>query len=200
MSNLSRFVVTVSLLGLATKSAGHQQHLSFSLGKVQAIVAYCPGGQTAAAVKHQTGATLVIPGGYFGLKHGRLANVDLTIIAGKKLAAYRRDCARPILAFGAGRAAIFGSYASFVPHAGKFPYVLAGDSVAREKDRRCWRSIVGLKGQRLHFLRLLGSYKACLKRLQQLGIGKYLFMDGGSSLDPAAKSPSHIVILSKKSP
>jgi hypothetical protein len=191
-------LIILAIIALTSEAAAQLQRWSFPLSAVQPVVIYRPGGQTAAQVQRQTGGRLVIPGGYFGLKNGQVANVDLTIVNGRKIAPYRRDCARPILALAPGRAAIFGSYASFAPHAQKFPFVLAGDSVGREKTRRCWRSIVGIKKGRLIVLRLYASHRLCLQRLKALGIGKYLFMDGGTSLAPGAKSPSHIVIFNKK--
>lgn len=192
------FALVATTLG--TSAVAEMQRWSFPLSAVQPVVVYRPGGQTVAQVKKQTGGQFVIPGGYYGLKNGRLANVDLTIVNGRKIAPYRQDCARPILALAPGRAAIFGSYAGYAQHAGKFPFVLAGDYVAREKLRRCWRSVIGVGNDRLHFFKIFGSHRYCVARLKALGIGKYLFMDGGTSLSPGAKSPSHIVVFNKKPP
>lgn len=191
-------LIVLTVIALTSKAAAQLQRWSFSLSAVHPVVVYRPGGQTVAQVKQQTGGRFVIPGGYYGLKNGQLANVDLTIVKGKKITPYRWDCARPILALAPGRAAIFGSYETFAPHAKKFPFVLAGDYVAREKLRRCWRSIIGVGNGRLHFFKIFGSHRYCVACLKTLGIGKYIFMDGGTSLAPGAKSPSHIAILNKK--
>lgn len=195
---LRTLLIVLAVITLTSEAAGQLQRWSFSVSAIQPVVIYRPGGQTVAQVKKQTGAHLVVPGGYYGLKNGQLANVDLTIVNGRKIAPYRRDCARPILALAPGRAAIFGSYTSFAPHAQKFIFALAGDNVGREKTRRCWRSIVGISNGRLHFFKIFGSHRYCATRLKILGIGKYLFMDGGTSLAPGAKSPSHIAIFNKK--
>jgi len=193
-------ILVLVFFGLANSAAARvlTYHRNYSTDAYSFGIFYRSGGVTAAEAKKQTRAFSVIPGGYHGLMKfhdvWRRENVDLTIVNGNQLADYLHTLGRPILAIRDGEVHIFGSYRSFRV-AGVFDYAVAGDAVAINKRTVRARTIIAVKNRNVHAIVMYGTHQMCADRMAKLGLGKYMFLDGGSSLLPTAKNPSYVVII-----
>lgn len=192
-------ILLLVFFGLASSAAARvlTYHRIYSMDAYSFGIFYRSGGVTAAEAKRQTHAFSVVPGGYHGRMNfrgqWRRENVDLTIVGGNQLADYLHTLGRPILAIRDDEVQIFGSYQSF-QRSGQFDYAVAGDTVARYKYSIRARTIVGIKNRNVHVIVMYGTHKMCVDRLTRLGVGKYMFLDGGSSLLPTARNPSFVYI------
>src|SRR5690606_13234275 len=113
--------------------------------------------------------TFAVPGGYFGKAQRSVHTVDFFLKDGVQITGYLEKYKRPIIAFAPGRVQIFGSKDSFnkVHSKEPFQYALAGDSVAREKTRKCWRSIIATDSAgNVHFFVMKGTHNTCIQRLK----------------------------------
>lgn len=152
------------------------------------LVTYCPGGETPRQAMKRVGGVEVIGGGYYAKAKGVRHSIDLVMIEGEVIIPYRKDLARPVLVIEkSGKIRLDHPYK---PTPEDW-HAIGGAKVPTDAYRRRGRQIVGINGNQLKFYRMTGTYRECERRIKL----PHLYMDGGSSVNPWVKLPSHIVRL-----
>lgn len=203
-----RFVVLWLLTALillvcsSATSAARNYHRVFYEGAARYKLAYFSGGVTAAQAKRQTGAYMVLPAGYRGkIKIGavwRNEIVGYAKIEDRAIAKYLNKYGRPIFAIRDETTLdIFGSFRSFqAANPMWYQFGREVDYVARDRSRRTKRAILAKSGSAIHVLVMDGRDKDCRARLKKNKLeGKFVFLDGGSSLDASARNPCYLAIF-----
>ena len=151
------------------------------------IITYKPGGETAQEAMERVGGVEVMGGGYFAYAKGIRHSIDLVIVEGETVIKYRSDLQRPVLVISkSGNIRIDRQYKE---QEGDL-YAVAGAEVPADPNNSRRRQIFVLSPPR--FIKLTGTHKYCSEKLKG---EDFIYMDGGSSVLPTAKLPSHIVRL-----
>ena len=199
---LRPWVMALIIAGCSAANATRNYHRVFYEGAVRLKLAYFAGGVTPAQAKRKLGAYMVLPAGYRGtMKIGRIWRNDVvgyTMINGRTLAGYLQRHGRPIFAIRDETVLdIFGSFRSFQA-AGPAFYQdgREADYVARDRSRRTKRVILAKSGGAIHVLVMDGRDRDCRARLKKNKLeGKFVFLDGGSSLDASARNPCYLAFF-----
>jgi hypothetical protein len=152
------------------------------------VVTYKPGGETADQAMKRLNGVEVMGGGYYANAKGVRHSIDLVIVEGKTVIPYRKDLRRPVLVIDKGGNVRIDR--NYQPSKEDW-YAVAGASIPADRYSYRARQLVVLDPTP-KFVKLNGTHKQVAKKLS----GKnFIYMDGGSSVSPNARLPSHIVRL-----
>lgn len=148
-------------------------------------VTYVPGGETVKQVVARTHAKEVLGGDYYAKCDGWHVPFDLVIVNGRKVVAYQGK--KPVLAISrSGMMRIEKPYRRRKDDL----YAVTGSTYPVKPGLRTARQVVVLLSpRRLKLVKFVGTYGQAKRRLR----GRYLFMDGGHSVNPWVRMPTHIV-------
>lgn len=149
---------------------------------------------TLEQLQHQNKAIAVMAAYFWPLKRTRRHSprpVDFVFVNGHTVQPYRGDLGRPVVASNrtTGKIKYFDKFRNFLAEKNRFTDALAGDKKGQRPNDRCWRILLGFKGEEIHFFRMVGTAAGCKRRMRRLGMDHFLFFDSGSSADPGTKSP-----------
>lgn len=204
---MKRFIIFCLLCAgpfffLVGAAAAQRYHRVFYEGVDRFGLFYFPGGVTAREAKKQTGAYMVLPAGYYGkMKIGtvwRNEVVGFTMIKNQVISRYLEKYGRPVFAIHDETVLdIFGSYRSFLAASPtNYQFGREADYVAIYKKRWTGRTILAKRGREVHAIVMNGRDQDCRRRLRKNRLdGKFVFLDGGSALDPGSHNPCYIAFF-----
>lgn len=149
----------------------------------------------------------VTNGGYFDTK--TKVAVDLVVINNELISGYL-FIGRPILASGATKDAIFTGEGGIpfrkwesYKEIGGFTIALAGDNGPIEPSRETNRQILIVRNRTYLFIQMAYANKSyCDRVIAQCGLqtGEYMFLDGGSSMNPGATTTTQVGVIALPNP
>lgn len=163
------------------------------------VVTYKPGGETIDQVIARTHAKEVIGGDYYARNEGYHLAFDLVIVKGKLQVAYQRKRAVLVIS----RSGLMRIEKPYRRRRDDY-YALSGSTYPTKPGKRCWRQLIVLiDPHRLRLIKLRGNYCDIQRRVEKIRQAhkrerkrvEYLLMDGGHSVHPYVRMPTHLARL-----
>ncbi len=200
-----RTLCTLLVLGGVTTGALAYKLRSFErydLKTYYIATRYVPGGETVQQARKRSGAHAVLKGSYFDTASNPLCNIDLTVVDGRMLVGQRDQTSPTLMSVNQETRIVTRKEAIKLCHKVKGAHCLGGVAIPVFPTERRDRHLTVEHNGSLYDLVIDKATQAdCEKVLTQKGIasGKVTYFDGGDSLLPHAKMPSHILIMKRSS-